>query len=37
MTTVVCELLREGYYQDLIQFFEAYGSAQYVPMDEKHR
>ena len=38
MTTVVCELLREGYYQDLIQFSssEAYGSAQYVPMDEKH-
>jgi UDP-glucose 4-epimerase len=38
MTTVVCELLREGYYRDLIQFSssEAYGSAQYVPMDEKH-
>jgi UDP-glucose 4-epimerase len=38
MTTVACELLREGYYQTLIQFSssEAYGSAQYVPMDEKH-
>jgi UDP-glucose 4-epimerase len=38
MTTVVCELLREGYCQSLIQFSssEAYGSARYVPMDEKH-
>ena len=37
-TTVVCELLREGYYQTLIHFSssEAYGSAEYVPMDEKH-
>jgi len=37
-TTVVCELLREGYYQTLIHFSssEAYGSAQYIPMDEKH-
>ena len=38
ITTVACELLREGYYQTLIHFSssEAYGSAQYVPMDEKH-
>jgi len=38
ITTVFCELLREGYYQTLIHFSssEAYGSAQYVPMDEKH-
>ncbi|HEV2666920.1 MAG TPA: GDP-mannose 4,6-dehydratase [Blastocatellia bacterium] len=37
-TTVVCELLREGYYRTLIHFSssEAYGSAQYIPMDEKH-
>jgi UDP-glucose 4-epimerase len=35
---VVCELLREGYYQTLIHFSssEAYGSAQYTPMGEKH-
>ena len=38
ITTVACELLRKGYYQTLIHFSssEAYGSAQYVPMDEKH-
>lgn len=38
ITTVACELLREGCYQTLIHFSssEAYGSAQYVPMDEKH-
>lgn len=38
ITTVACELLREGYYQTLIHFSssEVYGSAQYVPMDEKH-
>jgi UDP-glucose 4-epimerase len=38
ITTVACELLRQAYYQTLIHFSssEAYGSAQYVPMDEKH-
>lgn len=38
ITTVACELLRENCYQTLIHFSssEAYGSAQYVPMDEKH-
>jgi len=38
ITTVVCELLREGHYRTLIHFSssEAYGSAQYVPMDETH-
>ena len=37
-TTVLCELLRENCYRTLIHFSssEAYGSAQYVPMDEKH-
>jgi UDP-glucose 4-epimerase len=39
ITTVACELLREGYYQTLIHFSssEVYGSAQYIPMDEKHQ
>jgi UDP-glucose 4-epimerase len=38
ITTVACELLREGYYQTLIHFSssEAYGTAQHVPMDEQH-
>jgi len=38
ITTVACELLREGCYRTLIHFSssEAYGSAQYVPMDESH-
>jgi len=38
ITTVVCELLREGYYRTLIHVSssEAYGSARYVPMDEDH-
>ncbi|MGQ9574331.1 MAG: dTDP-glucose 4,6-dehydratase [Thermoguttaceae bacterium] len=37
-TTVLCELAREGCYQTLIHFSssEAYGTAQYVPMDEEH-
>src|SRR5262245_43860484 len=36
ITTVVCELRREGHYRTLINFSssEAYGSAQYIPMDE---
>lgn len=38
IATVASELLREGRYQTLIHFSssEAYGSAQYVPMDEAH-
>lgn len=38
ITTVACELLREGCYETLIHFSssEVYGSAQYVPMDEEH-
>jgi UDP-glucose 4-epimerase len=38
ITTVACELLRQGYYKTLIQFSssEAYGSAAYIPMDESH-
>jgi UDP-glucose 4-epimerase len=38
VTTVLCDLLRLGYYQTLIHFSssEAYGSAAYVPMDERH-
>jgi UDP-glucose 4-epimerase len=38
ITTVACELLRQGYYRTLIQFSssEAYGTAAYVPMDETH-
>ena len=38
ITTNVCELLRKGLFKKLIHFSfsEAYGSARYVPMDEKH-
>lgn len=38
LTTVLCELLRQNRYQTLIHFSssEIYGSAQYVPIDEKH-
>jgi len=38
LATVACELLRQRYYQTLIHFSssEAYGSASYVPMDERH-
>lgn len=38
MTRNLCELLRKGRYNRLIQFSssEAYGSAVHVPMDEKH-
>ena len=38
ITTVACELQRQGYFQTLVQFSssEAYGSADYVPMDERH-
>ena len=38
LATVPCELLREGRFETLIHFSssEAYGSAEYVPMDEKH-
>jgi UDP-glucose 4-epimerase len=38
LATVPCELLREQRYATLIHFSssEAYGSAEYVPMDEKH-
>ena len=38
IATVASELLREGYYQTLIHFSssEAYGTAQYTPMDEGH-
>lgn len=38
LTTVLCELLRQKRYQTLIHFSssEIYGSAQYVPIDEKH-
>jgi UDP-glucose 4-epimerase len=38
LVTVPCELLREERYATLIHFSssEAYGSAEYVPMDEKH-
>jgi len=38
IVTTLCELLREGCYQTLVHFSssEAYGSAQYVPMDEQH-
>jgi UDP-glucose 4-epimerase len=38
LATVPCELLRLGYYKTLIHFSssEAYGSAEYVPMDERH-
>ena len=38
LTTVPCELQRQGYFETLIHFSssEAYGSAAYVPMDESH-
>ncbi len=38
IAAVAAELLREGLYQTLIHFSssEAYGSARYVPMDERH-
>lgn len=38
LTTVLCELLRQGRFKSLIHFSssEIYGSAQYVPIDEKH-
>jgi UDP-glucose 4-epimerase len=38
LTTVACELLRQGFYKTLIHFSssETYGSASYVPMDEGH-
>ncbi len=38
LTTVQCELQRQGYFSTLIHFSssEAYGSAVYVPMDEDH-
>ena len=38
LATVPCELLRQGYFETLIHFSssEAYGSASYVPMDERH-
>lgn len=38
MTSVLCELLREGVYCTLIHFSssEVYGTSQYEPMDEDH-
>jgi UDP-glucose 4-epimerase len=38
LTTVQCELQRQGYFATLIHFSssEAYGSAAFVPMDESH-
>ncbi|MBE9542046.1 MAG: GDP-mannose 4,6-dehydratase, partial [Proteobacteria bacterium] len=35
---ILCELLREDYYETLIHYSsaEAYGPAQYIPMDEGH-
>ena len=38
ITSVLCELLREGYFETLVHFSssEAYGSARTVPMDEDH-
>ncbi len=38
IAAVAAELLREGCYETLIHFSssEVYGSAQYVPMDERH-
>jgi UDP-glucose 4-epimerase len=38
LTTVACELQRQGYFETLVHFSssEAYGSAAYVPMDESH-
>ena len=38
IATTACELLREGFCRTLIHFSssEVYGSAEYIPMDEKH-
>ena len=38
LATVPCELQRQGFFETLIHFSssEAYGSAAYVPMDERH-
>jgi UDP-glucose 4-epimerase len=38
ITSVLCELLREGCFKTLVHFSssEAYGSARTVPMDEEH-
>lgn len=38
ITLNLCELLRLGFYKTLIHFSssEVYGTAEYVPMDEKH-
>lgn len=38
ITSNLCELLRLGFYKTLIHFSssEVYGTAEYVPMDEKH-
>src|SRR6266849_9007906 len=38
ITSVLCELLREGYFETLVHFSssEAYGSARIVPMSEDH-
>lgn len=38
LATVPCELQRQGFLETLIHFSssEAYGSAEYVPMDESH-
>lgn len=38
ITMTMCELLRLEYYETLIHFSssEVYGTAEYVPMDEKH-
>jgi UDP-glucose 4-epimerase len=38
LTGVICELMREGCFETMIHFSssEAYGTAQYVPIDEGH-
>lgn len=38
MTLNLCELAKDDYYETLVHFSssEAYGTAAYVPMDEKH-
>ncbi len=38
IVSYLCEMQRQGLYQTLVHFSssEAYGSAQYVPMDESH-
>ena len=38
ITSVLCELLREGRFETLVHFTssEAYGSARFVPMSENH-